>query len=72
MCLVVYLISFKTLAEALLFSVALSPLLAAAPLGRELRLRCVARPDRAQAFLLDLLSFRLPEQLRMPRGARTR
>ena len=32
---------------------------------RELRLRCVVRPDRAQAALLDRLGLRLPERLRM-------
>ncbi len=43
----------------------------AAPPGRELRLRCVVRPDRAQAVLLERLGLRLPEKLRMPRPART-
>jgi transposase len=33
---------------------------------RELRLRCVVRPDRAQAALLQRLGLRLPERLRMP------
>ena len=33
---------------------------------RELRLRCVVRPDRAQAMLLDRLGLRLPERLRVP------
>jgi hypothetical protein len=42
---------------------------AASP-GRELRLRCVVRPDRAQAVLLERLGLRLPERLRMPRAAR--
>jgi transposase len=32
---------------------------------REMRLRCVVRPDRAQAALLDRLGLRLPERLRM-------
>jgi len=32
--------------------------------GRELRLRCVVRPDRAQAMLLSRLGLRLPERLR--------
>jgi transposase len=41
---------------------------AAAP-SRELRLRCVVRPDRAQAVLLERLGLRLPERLRMPRAA---
>ncbi|MGH8308280.1 MAG: IS1634 family transposase [Steroidobacteraceae bacterium] len=34
--------------------------------SRELRLRCVVRPDRAQAALLDRLGLRLPERLRIP------
>ena len=38
----------------------------ATPPQRELRLRCVVRPDRAQAALLQRLSLRLPERLRMP------
>jgi transposase len=33
---------------------------------RELRIRCVVRPDRAQAMLLDRLGLRLPERLRLP------
>ena len=33
--------------------------------ARELRLRCVVRPDQAQAALLDRLGLRLPERLRM-------
>ena len=33
---------------------------------RELRLRCVVRPDKAQAMLLDRLGLRLPERLRVP------
>jgi transposase len=32
---------------------------------RDLRLRCVVRPDRAQAALIDRLGLRLPERLRM-------
>ena len=32
---------------------------------RQLRLRCVVRPDNAQAALLDRLGLRLPERLRM-------
>jgi transposase len=32
--------------------------------GRELRVRCVVRPDQAQARLLARLGFRLPERLR--------
>jgi transposase len=41
----------------------------AAP-SRALRLRCVVRPDRAQATLLERLGLRLPERLRMPLAAR--
>ena len=33
---------------------------------RELRIRCVVRPDREQAILLDRLGLRLPERLRIP------
>ena len=33
---------------------------------RELRMRCVVRPDRAQAILLQRLGLRLPERLRVP------
>jgi len=32
----------------------------------KLRIRCVARPDQAQALLLDRLGLRLPERLRPP------
>lgn len=34
--------------------------------ARELRIRCVARPDAAQAALLDRLGLRLPQRLRTP------
>jgi transposase len=34
--------------------------------GRELRLRCVVRPDKAQKVLLDHLGLDLPERLRVP------
>jgi len=34
--------------------------------GRELRLRCVVRPDPAQAALLDRLGIELPQRLRIP------
>lgn len=34
--------------------------------GRELRLRCIVRPDKPQAMLLDRLGLRLPERLRLP------
>lgn len=37
--------------------------------GRELRIRCVVRPDKAQAMLLDRLGLRLPERLRAPSPA---
>ena len=33
---------------------------------RELRLRCVVRPDREQALLLQRLGLALPERLRPP------
>jgi hypothetical protein len=33
---------------------------------RELRIRCVVRPDKAQALLLDRLGLPLPERLRIP------
>jgi len=34
--------------------------------SRKLRIRCVGRPDQAQALLLDRLGLRLPERLRPP------
>jgi hypothetical protein len=34
--------------------------------GRELRIRCVVRPDPAQALLLDRLGLRLPQRLSVP------
>ena len=34
--------------------------------GRELRIRCVVRPDTAQALLLDRLGLRLPARLSVP------
>ena len=34
--------------------------------ARELRIRCVVRPDRAQALLIDRLGLKLPERLRAP------
>ena len=34
--------------------------------GKEMRIRCVVRPDRVQAALLDRLGLRLPERLRIP------
>lgn len=34
--------------------------------ARELRIRCVVRPDRSQAILLERLGLKLPERLRAP------
>jgi transposase len=34
--------------------------------GREMRLRCVVRPDKAQAALLDRMGLELPRRLRRP------
>jgi len=34
--------------------------------GREIRLRCIVRPDRAQEALLDRLGLTLPSRLRLP------
>jgi transposase len=34
--------------------------------GRPLRLRCIVRPDKDQAALLDRLGLRLPQRLRVP------
>ena len=36
--------------------------------GRTVRLRCVVRPDRAQAILLQHLGLELPQRLRLPKG----
>jgi len=36
--------------------------------GKEIRIRCVVRPDRAQAALLDRLGLTLPSRLRLPAG----
>jgi transposase len=36
---------------------------------RELKIRCVAKPDRAQLALLDRLGLRLPERLKPPLAA---
>jgi transposase len=36
---------------------------------REVRIRCVVRPDRAQAALLDRLGLHLPDRLRRPSDA---
>lgn len=35
---------------------------------REVKIRCVVRPEPAQAMLLDRLGVRLPERLRIPSG----
>src|SRR5262245_44992652 len=34
--------------------------------SRKLRIRCVVKPDNAQALLLDRLGLRLPKRLRVP------
>jgi len=36
--------------------------------GRQVRLRCVVRPDQAQSILLSRLGLQLPQRLRLPRG----
>ena len=36
--------------------------------GRAIRLRCVVRPDPAQAILLEHLGLDLPQRLRLPHG----
>jgi transposase len=36
--------------------------------GRQVRLRCVVRPDQAQSILLDRLGLQLPQRLRLPCG----
>jgi len=33
---------------------------------RELRIRCVVRPDQAQAILLERLGLTLPQRLKAP------
>ena len=38
--------------------------------GREMTLRCVVRPDKAQAALLDRLGLKLPRRLRRPLPAK--
>jgi len=38
--------------------------------GRTVRLRCVVRPDKAQAVLLDHLGLQLPHRLKLPSGLR--
>ncbi|MEW6071898.1 MAG: hypothetical protein AB1726_04780 [Planctomycetota bacterium] len=40
--------------------------------GRELRVRCVVRPDPSQALLLERLGLQLPKRLRMPEGLPSR
>jgi transposase len=36
--------------------------------GRNVRLRCIVRPDRAQSILLDHLGLILPDRLKIPKG----
>jgi transposase len=36
--------------------------------GRTIRLRCVVRPDKAQAILLEHLGLQLPQRLKLPGG----
>jgi transposase len=36
--------------------------------GRRIRLRCIVRPDKAQAILLGYLGLKLPQRLKLPRG----
>jgi len=38
--------------------------------GRQIRLRCVVRPDKAQSVLLHHLGLELPQRLRLPPGLR--
>jgi transposase len=38
--------------------------------GREMRIRCVVRPEKAQAILLQRLGLALPDRLRLPTGLR--
>jgi transposase len=38
--------------------------------ARELRIRCVVRPDRSQALLLERLGLKLPERLRVPQAVK--
>ena len=61
----------RTLLQELAAITSTDVILPTASTGRELRLRCVVRPDRAQAVLLDRLGLRMPERLRMPSAART-
>ena len=37
---------------------------------KEVKIRCVVRPEPAQAMLLQRLGLRLPERLRIPDGLR--
>ena len=60
----------RTLLQELAAITSTDVILPTASPGRELRLRCVVRPDRAQAVLLERLGLRLPERLRMPTAAR--
>jgi transposase len=57
----------RTLLEELAEIVAVDVVLPTAEQSvRELRIRCVARPDATQAALLDRLGLRLPQRLRTP------
>ena len=38
--------------------------------GREMRIRCVVRPDKAQGILLQRLGLTLPDRLRLPAAFR--
>jgi transposase len=38
--------------------------------GRKVRIRCVVRPERAQAILLQRMGLDLPDRLRLPAGLR--
>jgi transposase len=61
----------RTLLQELAAITSTDVILPTASTGRELRLRCVVRPDRAQAVLLERLGLRLPERLRTTSAART-
>ena len=39
--------------------------------GRELRVRCVVKPETAQAILLERLGLHLPRRLSIPKAAMT-
>lgn len=56
----------RTVLDELARIQAVDVVLPSADLARELRLRCVVRPDTAQRQLLDRLGLRLPERLQPP------